>query len=114
MSQVNSNFSGYDTTYYGYWKFGDGDDTGDEQNPLHVYVHKGNYTVTLKVTDNEGLTGNDTTIATISEEDTTNPIVEIIKYRFYDPNQEPLIHPDIYDWLPEEHLAFFVDDRIGT
>ena len=77
-------------------------------------MYYGNYTVTLKVTDDEGLTGNDTTIAIISEEDTTNPIVEIIKYRFYDPNQELLIHPDIYDWLPEGHLAFFVDNCIGT
>jgi PKD repeat protein len=63
--------------YYWHWKFGDGD-TSDEQNPLHVYVSNGNYTVTLTVTDNEGLTGNDTTIATISEEDITNPTVEII------------------------------------
>ena len=95
-------------------KFGDGDDTCDEQNSLHVYVYYGNYTVTLKVTDDEGLTGNDTTIATISEEDITNPIVEIIKYRFYDPNQELLIPPTIHDWLPEGHLAFFVDNLIGT
>jgi len=70
--------------------------------------------VTLKATDDEGLTGNDTTITIISEEDTTNPIVEIIKYRFYDPNQELLPPLNIHDWLPEKHLAFFVDNLIGT
>ena len=67
MSQVNSNFSGYDTIYYS----GIGNSAmvmvlSDEQNPLHVYVYYGNYTVTLKVTSDEGLTGNDATINTIS------------------------------------------------
>jgi len=75
--EFTSSVVGGTPPYYWHWKFGDGD-TSDEQNPLHVYVSKGNYTVTLTVTDNEGLTGNDTTIATISEEDTAKPTVEII------------------------------------
>ena len=36
------------------------------------------------------------------------------KYRFYDPNQELLIPPNIHDWLPEGHLAFFVDKLIDN
>jgi transposase len=36
------------------------------------------------------------------------------KYRFYDPNQELLIPPNIHEWLPEGHLAFFVDKLIDN
>jgi hypothetical protein len=36
------------------------------------------------------------------------------KYRFYDPNQKLLPPPNIHDWLPEGHLAFFVDNLIDN
>lgn len=35
------------------WDFGDGTQS-TQQNPLHVYTNTGNYTVTLKVTNNQG------------------------------------------------------------
>lgn len=47
------------------WNFGDGSPTSTEQSPRHNYLDAGQYIVTLTVTDNEGLTDVDTTIATI-------------------------------------------------
>ncbi len=37
------------------WDFGDGS-TSTEENPVHTYAERGDYTVTLTVTDNQGLT----------------------------------------------------------
>lgn len=37
------------------WDFGDGA-TSNEENPVHTYAARGDYTVTLTVTDNQGLT----------------------------------------------------------
>ena len=42
------------------WDFGDGG-TGSGVNPSHTYTSKGEYLVTLKVTDNDGLTDTATT-----------------------------------------------------
>jgi hypothetical protein len=33
-------------------------------------------------------------------------------YRRYDPNQALLLPPSLQDWLPEDHLAYFVSDTI--
>jgi hypothetical protein len=38
------------------WDFGDGS-TSTERNPVHTYAVRGDYTVTLTVTDSQGLTG---------------------------------------------------------
>lgn len=46
------------------WDFGDGN-TGSGPTPAHTYTTDGVYNVTLTVTDNGGLTGLDTTTATI-------------------------------------------------
>jgi OOP family OmpA-OmpF porin len=49
-----------DGTIKGYaWDFGDGS-TSSEQNPSHVYRSAGTYGVTLRVTDDDGLTGSTT------------------------------------------------------
>ncbi|HJH29722.1 MAG TPA: PKD domain-containing protein, partial [Methanosarcinaceae archaeon] len=48
------------------WDFGDGN-SGTGINPDHTYVQDGTYTVTLKVTDNDGLTDSHSTTATISD-----------------------------------------------
>ncbi|WP_448563403.1 collagenase [Thalassotalea ganghwensis] len=47
------------------WNFGDGS-TSSQANPTHSYNTSGSYTVSLTVTDNEGLTNSTTTTATIS------------------------------------------------
>jgi serine protease AprX len=36
-----------------HWDFGDGE-TSQEEDPVHVYAHRGQYPVTLTVTDNDG------------------------------------------------------------
>lgn len=36
------------------------------------------------------------------------------KYRTYAPNQSFILPPDIRDWLPENHLSFFINDTVDT
>jgi PKD repeat protein len=54
--------TGYDPdgviTFY-HWDFGDGA-VADLQNPSHLFLHEGNYTVTLIVTDNNASAGSST------------------------------------------------------
>ncbi len=48
------------------WSFGDGEGASGV-TPSHVYVHTGSYTVTLKVTDNEGKTTEVAHVVKVSE-----------------------------------------------
>src|SRR5207249_3990491 len=48
------------------WTFGDGA-TSTSQNPSHTYGAAGTYTVTLKVTDNQGATGSTSHSVTVSQ-----------------------------------------------
>jgi len=58
------------------WYFGDGNTSYDE-NPVHTYAAENHqYAVTLKVTDNLGLTNS--TTKTVKTQDTTDPTVEIV------------------------------------
>jgi hypothetical protein len=66
------------------WNFGDGsaEVSGPGSNslysqPRHTYTTGGDYLVTLTVTDNEGLSASDTTIAhVLSPTDTTGPLIQ--------------------------------------
>ena len=54
------------------WSFGDGA-TSTAANPSHSYANSGNYTVTLTVTDDEGASSMDSTVATISNDGNPPP-----------------------------------------
>jgi len=64
--QFLGNAYGGKPDYSWYWEFGDGD-LSSEQNPIHTYLTKGEYIVTLKVTDSRNNIAIDQTIATIQE-----------------------------------------------
>ena len=82
IPQINGPYSGYnkekvtfnsngsydpDGTIVNYtWYFGDGNISYLE-NPVHTYAESGNYTVTLKITDNDNLSNATTTKAIISD-----------------------------------------------
>ncbi len=53
------------------WDFGDGGDTSYAQDPIHAYSAAGTYTVTLKVTDDDGASATHTTSCTVSEPEAT-------------------------------------------
>jgi|GEM_PF-2816905 len=62
------------------WDFGDGTPVSHEESPRHSYLSAGLYTVTLTVTDNEGLTDTDTTLATVfGTQDTVGPLVQHVE-----------------------------------
>jgi serine protease len=50
------------------WNYGDGSSTESGVIVSHVYTTIGNYTVTLTITDNEGLTDSDQIIVTVEQE----------------------------------------------
>ncbi len=49
------------------WEFGDGS-IGYGVNPSHIYIEGGNHTITLIVTDNNGLMNTSTTVAVIDQD----------------------------------------------
>ena len=55
------------------WDFGDSSAAGTGVMPTHTYSAAGNYTVTLTVTDNSGMTGSSTAMANITAATTGTP-----------------------------------------
>jgi PKD repeat protein len=58
-SDVDGSIAGYE------WDFGDGTAHGSGASPSHTYANHGVYTVTLKVTDDDGSTAEDTCTVTV-------------------------------------------------
>lgn len=56
------------------WNFGDGN-TSTLANPSHSFSSAGDFTVTLKVTDDKGATHTDSTTATIAENTNSNVLI---------------------------------------
>lgn len=50
------------------WDFGDGSSSA-EANPIHSYADSGSYTVTLQVTDNDGITDSASQTVTVNSDD---------------------------------------------
>ena len=68
------------------WDFGDGSAHSDQPNPSHTYSATGQFTVTLVVTDNTGLTASDSTTSTVSEVGGTPPIAVLAGPVFSEPS----------------------------
>lgn len=87
LKPLNVSFSAYGndsdgviTSYH--WIFGDGN-TSDEQNPTHIFDSEGIHIVLLNVTDDEGITGEDTiTITVFGDNITLDPTDDA----YYDSN----------------------------
>lgn len=62
-ASTSKDIDGTITAYF--WDFGDGT-TGTGMTSSHSYSHKGTYTVVLRVTDNDGNTGNTSKTVTVS------------------------------------------------
>lgn len=68
-------------TFY-HWDFGDGS-MADLQNPTHIYLHEGTYTVTFTVTDNNASIGSSTLQISVSPPSNYPPNASIIVDRTF-------------------------------
>jgi len=56
------------------WDFGDGSAASYSQDPMHAYSDAGTFTVTLRVTDDDGASATYTTSCTVSEPEATGTV----------------------------------------
>jgi len=57
-----------------HWNFRDGS-TSNQQNPVHTFVNQGIYDVVLTVTDDDGATGSDTVLITVTGDMNVPPVI---------------------------------------
>ena len=122
--QFNGTAQGGIPPYRWNWSFGDGF-FSDEQNPVHTYKKPGVYKVTLTVIDQKDNIADDTTTATITEEEKP-PVVKITKPEkaLYVNNKEimPFIAPviiggidietDASSDLEIDYVEFYIDNHL--
>ncbi|MFT5525500.1 MAG: PKD repeat protein, partial [Pirellulaceae bacterium] len=73
------------------WNFSDGTTDNSTLAPSHTFVSEGVFTVTLTVTDNDGLVGSDTLVVTVnSPVETVPPVVALVSI-----NAELIDPPDL-------------------
>ncbi|HEC80948.1 MAG TPA: PKD domain-containing protein, partial [Thermoplasmatales archaeon] len=122
--QFNGSATGGYPPYSWHWEFGDGN-TSLLQNPSHTYMESGVYTVTLSVMDNKGNVVNDSSTATVLEENTP-PIltVSITKpgkaFYVFNKRVSPFFTPfivgsvdvevDVSSNLGLSHVEFYIDN----
>ena len=58
------------------WDFGDGA-SSDEEHPVHTYSQPGTYSISLRVTDDQGAIKTDATLCTVSQTPNEPPIADI-------------------------------------
>lgn len=69
FDNLSKDFDGIVTNWD--WNFGDGN-TSTEEHPIHTYAAPGTYTVSLTVTDNDGLTDTASLVYTVQEPPTAD------------------------------------------
>ena len=78
------------------WSFGDGS-TGTGVNPSHSYALAGTYTVSLAVTDNDGLTGLQTKTIIVSPSEPTVPTNTFgVVVQYYSTEESAAYYPDMW------------------
>ena len=93
-----------------YWDFGDGD-TSEEQNPVHLYLEPGNYTVSLTVADVNGLIDTEYKPGFMMVED--NNITVTRNYPFNYPNPVQNSTKIIYKLIKSTSVEILIFNILG-
>ena len=103
----SKDYDGYIKSYK--WDFGDGS-TGEGQKVTHKYLHPGNYTVVLTVTDNGGAISIDTTYVMVFDVESNKPPVARCGGPYYGTVGEPIKFDASSSYDPDGKLVAFVWD----
>ena len=106
----DAGYSSDDSSIVSYrWDFGDGT-FSDDVKPVKKFKKTGSFTVTLTVTDDEGLSSSTSTTVTVNE----RTAVGTIKVKVVDENGKPVSKIPVYFNLGEDSQKKVVSDDNGT